>query len=327
MDEINCIFCGIESSNVVIEENGFKGRKCPKCGLIYISPRPSRDEVHDLYGHDDAQIPAAVHIGGDFGKRLDARHHLKLIRRFIGSGSLLEVGAGAGYFLDEARNLGFVPFAIEFNPIQANHIRERLKIPCAESPLDPSLFDGRTFDVIYHCDVVSHFFDPIGDFRSMYALLNDDGLLVFETGNFGDMSQRYFHHIRRFQYPDHLFFFSSENLRTLLDQTGFHVECIYRYSILPQKRFINAVAFLKNLISRPSRSSALDVPPVTAHRAEGAGPSSSARGAGALKWLRNAYIYLGYLLRYVVGRFVVRPDEPQTVLVIARKRRGLIGTG
>ncbi|GAI49710.1 unnamed protein product [marine sediment metagenome] len=41
MEEIMCIFCEKESDQVVIKENGFKGKKCPTCGLIYISPRPT----------------------------------------------------------------------------------------------------------------------------------------------------------------------------------------------------------------------------------------------------------------------------------------------
>lgn len=322
MDQINCVFCDIDSNDVVIEENGFTGRKCSQCGLIYISPRPSREEVYDLYGHDDAHIPAAAHIGGDFAKRLAARHNLGLIRRFIQSGSLLEVGAGGGYFLDEARKSGFEPYAIEFNPIQARHIRDVLAIPCAESPLDSSLFDGKVFEVIYHCDVVSHFFDPIEEFIKMHSLIGDNGLLVFETGNFGDMGKAYFRYIKRFQYPDHLFFFSTANLHTLLEQSGFEIEGIYRYSIMPQMRFINALVAIKNLVSRPLTKAVQNAASAPKTETQPMSPVREVTGArsGLKQGLRNSYHYLGYLLRYKLGRLMVRTDQPQTVVVIARKR-------
>ena len=130
MNPIDCIFCGIESDDVLIKENGYEGKQCPQCGLIYISPRPSFDEIVDLYGHDDAHVSAASHISAEFSKRLYARHHLRLIRSFVKDGELLEIGAGAGYFLDEARKLGFIPSGLEFNPTQDNHISYDLNIPC-----------------------------------------------------------------------------------------------------------------------------------------------------------------------------------------------------
>ena len=57
MNEIKCIFCDTKSDRVAIRENGYQGKQCPDCGLIYISPRPSLQEVIDLYGHDEAHIP------------------------------------------------------------------------------------------------------------------------------------------------------------------------------------------------------------------------------------------------------------------------------
>ena len=58
MEDIGCIFCGTEGSAAIIEEKGYTGRKCVRCGLIYVSPRPSRHEVVDLYGHDAAHLTA-----------------------------------------------------------------------------------------------------------------------------------------------------------------------------------------------------------------------------------------------------------------------------
>ena len=153
MTEIRCIFCETKNDNVVIEENGYKGIKCQQCGLIYISPRPALEEIVNLYGHDNANISATSHILASFPKRLYAKHHLRIINAFSKSGALLEIGPGAGFFLDEARQIGFNPYGLEFNPIQANFMRNKLSISCEESPLSTSVFGGLKFDVIYHCDV------------------------------------------------------------------------------------------------------------------------------------------------------------------------------
>jgi 2-polyprenyl-3-methyl-5-hydroxy-6-metoxy-1,4-benzoquinol methylase len=168
MEIINCIFCGIENDYIAIQENGYLGRKCSQCGLIYISPRPSHEEITNLYSHDDAQIHAETHISSEFSKRLHAKHNLRIITSYVKDGALLEIGAGAGYFLDEARKIGFEPYGIEFNPIQATFIKNKLGIYCEETTLTGSLFNGRNFDVVYHCDVISHLFDSFKDFRNIY---------------------------------------------------------------------------------------------------------------------------------------------------------------
>ena len=175
MEKIKCIFCEKENDQVVIEENGYVGRKCSQCGLIYISPRPSFDEVRDLYGHGAAYVSAESHISAEFAARSYARHHLKTVNSYLENGAILEIGAGAGYFLDEARKLGLEPYGIEFNPTQANFIRNELKIPCEESPLSMSTFGGKKFDIVYHCDVISHLFDPVSEFIKTHQKMEDGG--------------------------------------------------------------------------------------------------------------------------------------------------------
>jgi len=325
MNEIRCIFCKIESNHVVIEENGYKGKKCPQCGLIYISPRPSFDEIVDLYGCDNANISAKSHIHADFLKRLYARHNLRVIRSVVKSGALLEIGAGAGYFLDEARKMGFDPHGLELNPIQANHIRNRLNIPCEESLLNKSGFEGKQFDVVYHCDVISHFFDPISDFRKINEIMKDDSFLIFETGNLGEVDQMYFKYFQRFQYPDHLFFFSADSLVSLLEKTGFEFIRIYRYSILPQLAVIKALSGIINLIKRL----ALKSNEKEEHLAEGSSVAiQSATDTRSFsvryfvkKGVRNVYRYFHYVLRYKVGRIAPKVRRPQTVIVVAKKSR------
>ena len=171
MEEIACIFCNIWNAQVLIEENGYLGRKCANCGLIYISPRPRAEAVVELYENDNAQISADAHISLERRSRLYARHHLGILGKFAPQGSLLEIGAGAGYFLAEARKRGYEPYAIEFNSAQAEFMRTDLEIPCEQTPLGADSFGGKAFDVIYHCDVMSHFYDPVAEFRRMRAAL------------------------------------------------------------------------------------------------------------------------------------------------------------
>lgn len=250
LSQLTCIFCDIAGNDVVIEENGYVGIRCPRCCLIYTSPRPALNEIKDLYGHDEAHVSAGSHIAAEAIKRLYARHHLKVMAPFLNNGSILDVGAGAGFFLDEARRAGMEPFALEFNPMQAEFIRNALGIPCEEAPLGEGVFGGKRFDVVYHCDVISHFVDPVADLRATHSLLKEGGILAFETGNLPEVDRKYYRFFSRFQYPDHLFFFSVENLRQLLEKTGFDLLAVHRYSILPQLVALNVLAKVKRMAAR-----------------------------------------------------------------------------
>ena len=316
MEEIECIFCGNDSSEF-ISENGYSGKKCKECQLIYISPRPSLADIIDIYGHDDAHISAQTHIESDFFKSLYAKHNLNIITSYINKGSMLEIGAGAGYFLYEADKIGFDPYGIEFNHTQSRHIRENLNIPCIETPLDISIYDYKKFDIIYHCDVLSHFYDPIAEMKTMNEMLRDDGLLVFETGNFAEIEPYYLKYIDKFQYPDHLFFFSDKSINELLDSAGFEVVYIYKYSLMPQLKLkfalVKLLSFIKNDKKMDSNIGSDSISTVD---------TKPSRDSSLIKkYLRYIYQYLTYFLRYRVGATVMKRGRPQTLIVVAKKKR------
>jgi len=286
MEEIKCIFCKNSDSRVFLEENGYTGRKCSRCGLIYVSPRPKLSDINLIYTHDKANIKAKTHIASSISRfnRLHVSHSLKIIKKYINKGALLEIGCGGGGFLFAAHKCGFEPFGIELNPQQVHSIRE-YGIQCEDKPLNANSFQKKMFDIVYHCNVLSHFYDPIADFKQVYDHLNDGGFHVFETGNFGDVKEKYFGIIKdteKFQFPDHLYFFGQDNIKTLLDLTGFKLHKAFRYSRIPEK-------YVQH---------------------------------GLRKWpLRYPFTFqnLHYFLTYQLGYLLPKEGIPQTVIYVAQK--------
>ena len=231
--------------------------------------------------------------------------------------------------MDEARNVGFEPYGLEFNPTQAGYVRDKLNIPCEQSPLSESVFDGKQFDVVYHCDVISHLFDPIADFQEMNRRLKDNSYLVFETGNLGEVDPEYFEQIDCFQYPDHLFFFNTKNLKELLEKTGFELVKIHRYSIAPQLQTKKTLSKLKHTLKRIIKPKLK----ATANHDQSSTPANlkpdsvtvnaSAEQSGFKSQLKDVYLYAHryfiYWLRYQIGKIAPKQDRPQTVIVVAKK--------
>ena len=314
MEDITCLFCGKSSDQIVIEENGYKGRKCIQCGLIFISPRLTPLEIQNLYAKDQSHVSAESHISGSFAVRLHARHNLRIIKKFIDGGSILEIGAGAGYFLNEARKEGFEVYGIELNPIQADFIKSKLGIPCEESEISSHSFGKKKFDIIYHCDVISHFYDPIITFENINEKLNKNGIMVFETGNFGDVKDKYYKLVTKFQYPDHLFFFSENSLKELLLRTGFDVIKIYKYSINPLfvvEKYLQRIITIFKSKDRIKETSKNEM---------AASLFSNISKCSLRELIKNVYAYSMYLLCYKIGYVMPKKQRIQTVIIVARKR-------
>jgi 2-polyprenyl-3-methyl-5-hydroxy-6-metoxy-1,4-benzoquinol methylase len=303
-EAIACIFCADSTAYIALQENGYCGKKCKKCSLIYISPRPTPDEIIDLYGHSNAQVTAQSHITDSLLKRLHARHTLKILSSYKTDGELLEIGSGGGFFLDEARNKGFVPYGIELNPTQAHFMQHSLKISCETTPLDTQSFGAKQFDVLYHSDVLSHFHDPVKEFRTMHEKMKDGGVMIFETGNIGDINSKFYTLFKSFQYPDHLFFFSEQNIKTLLEQTGFKLIKMYHYNIAPQ---LWTLKMLDKFLG-VSTENQVDM------------KKTAVKSSYLRPLCRSLYHRLLHVVRYQFGALLPKKQFPQTLICIAKKQ-------
>ena len=304
MEIISCIFCGVDDSFPLIHENGYTGRKCRRCGLIYISPRPSREDIRNLYAGDGAITSSQSQLAAEGDKRLHARLTVKILRGYASGGKLLEIGPGTGLLMNQARAEGFKPYGVEPNLIQAEYIRNRLGLPCESRELSDA-YPGELFDVVYHCDVISHMYDPCTEFRTMRERLPPHGVLIFETGNMGDVRPDRLAMVPQFQYPDHLFFFSSGNIESLLQLSGFHPVRQFRFSIVPELLLRKAVSRFKR---RRNPSEAADP----------RGKISSSSSSSSSSSMKSR---IAMFARYRLGACLPLRDHHQTIIMIATPKQ------
>jgi len=307
MDEIKCIFCNLDAPKVAIQENGFTGKQCLACNLIYLSPKPTFPDFFNWLTHANTD---SNELALDGLKRLYAKHQLAVIKEYVLEGDLLEIGSGFGHLVDEARLKGFIPYAIEINHHKADYLTHKMRIMTERRPLSPHSFGDKKFDVIFHADVLQQLYDPFTAFEIMHAKLNDDGYLIFETNNFADIDSRHFPLINNFGYPATQFFLSHQNIKTLLERTGFTLIASRRYSLLPQLRFLHKIETFLNLSALPIKA--------------------PYKNLYELSWWQqykqqNKQFFMGYYfrlltyLRYGLGARLLEPQAPQTVLYVARK--------
>jgi len=267
----------------------------------------------EIYAKGEAYLSPDEFVEGtqSLSGLLRAREDVRRVRRHIARGALLEIGPGRGTFLAAARRRGFDVYGVELNPIQREFIGEHYGIPCVDSLEAASDLNGGQFDLIYHRDVLSHFYDPHAEMANLRALLRPGGFHIFETGNLADVDHRYLRLIRSFQYPDHLFFYGDRSLALLLEQTGFDHVRTYRYSVLPERWVRSKLTRLRGGANAASVEQ-------HGHDAAPTGAEGAASSLGALA--RQSLDLFYYGLHRTVDALPTGTEVPQTLIVVARRR-------
>lgn len=313
MEEVVCLFCNTKSEDIFWSESGYNGRKCANCGLIYISPRPTEAEMKTLYEQGNAGgVSTSEHIHYSYADVLNARYTIRLIKKKIKSGDILEVGAGGGYFLVIAKEAGFTPYAVEINGDLCRYLNDQLHIPTMNTSAgDPNIFNEHKFDVIYFRNLLSHLHDPKGVFENLRKKVKDNGILVFETGNSGGLSKRWLRFLKYLSFPEHVYLFSEKHVIDLLTATGFRLVFKRYHTAVLSILLKRTVGSIKNAFE-PKR-------PVKGMKAMAAAPRPYSGGQhGQVSFIKRLRGFLAHLVRYRLSRpFSHR--WPSTVIYMARR--------
>ncbi len=282
-----CIVCGETSSIVVLRERAYSGRRC-SCGTVYTSPLPAEGEIDFTQdGHPEEFYSCS------------ADYKARWLARACPPGRLLEVGCGNGSFLAAARQRGFEVHGLEPHPSRAANVIRRYGIDVRREFLEETTWPRESFDVIYHCDMLSHFRDPVRSLRAMTDLLRPNGRLCFEAGLLGGISTAWYRLLRQVGLKHHLWLYSESSLQRLLESAGLEIEQSQHFGLLPYIGAGRAAALARKLTSG------------------GLNATRTQLGCRAARSVDAKYFRLKHWLRYPVGALSPKIG-PQTVLMVAR---------
>jgi 2-polyprenyl-3-methyl-5-hydroxy-6-metoxy-1,4-benzoquinol methylase len=192
---------------------------------------PAADELEDIYAPDyfkaSAEDPAdgyADYLADAERHREAARRRLSLIERFTATrGRLLDVGAAAGFFVDEAIRAGWKAEGIDIAPHVVEWGRRELDVPLRIGGIS-SVDEPGAFEVVTMWDYIEHSLDPVGELARSNELLADRGFVALSTGDLDSVAARLSRSRWHLLTPrHHNFFFSARTLVRLLERSGFEV--------------------------------------------------------------------------------------------------------
>jgi 2-polyprenyl-3-methyl-5-hydroxy-6-metoxy-1,4-benzoquinol methylase len=237
MEYIKCNSCGADDAKFILRakrrhdskgEKFFKLTKCRNCELVYLNPRPEREEIKDYYPpsyHSRAQSKIVdiekTEIWG-IPWREAMQKKAAPILRYKKSGRILDVGCGDGSLLKFLKELGWETYGVEFQGSASRYAREVLGLNVFSGRLEEANYPEGYFDVITLLHVLEHLPDPSAILKKAHKLLRKDGFLLIEVPNFGSFEA----HIFRSKWmgisaPLHLYHFTPLTLQKMLKSCGY----------------------------------------------------------------------------------------------------------
>jgi SAM-dependent methyltransferase len=232
--------------------------RCGGCGSAYLDPRPTPDALPLAYagyythaGSARAARPARATIrqklangyvnwrfgaalrpawalgaavgllAPGLGGALDARY--RHLPRLAPGARVLDVGCGAGGFLDLVRASGWTAVGVDFDPNAVNAARARgLDVHVGDIGRlegEPGMFDAISFN-----HVIEHLFSPGKAINQAFRLLRPGGAIHLELPNVNALGLEVFgQDWRGLEPPRHLVLPSRDALEEALVEAGF--EC------------------------------------------------------------------------------------------------------
>ena len=197
---------------------------CSACGLSRTVP-PPYDAEQDFAGYSGMPDPVAFSASEEeIGLRV-ARRVLLCVPRAARRGRLLDVGAGFGFTMRAARDLGWdETIGTELNEAQAAFAASRWDLEILTGELDALGLEPESCDTVVFKETLEHLVDPAAYLLTARGLLRPGGILVVHVPNFEGWMSR----MRGSEWvglvPDqHVWQFTPSSMRTLVERAGFRV--------------------------------------------------------------------------------------------------------
>ncbi len=222
-----CPVCGGTRLFYQFSVETFRIVRCQDCGLMGTNPQPSDAELTRLHGTEVLTVERSD-VGQEHVSELHqatADGFLDLLARYgVQPGArLLEVGCGHGDFLLRAVARGYRATGVEFSASACDTARTGVGdgATIIEAHTDDLSAAGGNYDVCVLSDVIEHVRDPRALLARAHRLLRPGGVLLLAAPSLDSLPARLLRNRWAQFRPEHLWYFKSATLETLLFHAGF----------------------------------------------------------------------------------------------------------
>jgi len=249
----NCPLCASASFKSLFQareyvfssQEKFQLVECNHCGLVFLNPQPSQDQLQQFYPPElfvdqvdsfRAHSPSFMLLN----KTKEAAH-------FNNKGILLDVGCGPGYFLQQMKNRGWQVNGLDVSSAACKIAGQRVgEENIFQGDLSSVDIASDKYDMVTLWHVIEHLHNPKETLLKIRYILKDDGTLIVCCPNFGSWLRVIF---KEYWFPlvvpHHLLHFTPKTLKLMLEASGFKVRYQKRHFIDP---FLNFGSLKESLL-------------------------------------------------------------------------------
>lgn len=220
-----CILCNTSDIRTIYRKDKWHYLSCRKCGLVSISPRPTRGQLEKDYQDYLPHDPEEIKKWEAMIKPVVKRSADLIDSRLNGAGrKILDIGCGYGFFLHEMKSRGWQVEGVEISQTGRRYAQDTLNIPVHSGQLERLKFPEASFDVITLFYVIEHVPDPVHVMVEVKRILKPGGLVFLRWPHttpiikiLGPLSRI----LDLYHTPYHLYDFSPKTMKRLLMLCGF----------------------------------------------------------------------------------------------------------
>lgn len=235
---VQCQVCSNTETNLIQNTHVGLGSaeinlvKCKQCGLVYLNPQPTKNEIEQLYSDEYFLQWYSTEEKRNFSKQFFRDLFIKNKLILNAGCKVLDIGCGMGFFLEVAREWLCEVKGVEISEYASKYCQEKLNLDVHYGTLKTANYPSEYFDVITAFDVLEHL-EKLPDFLSIVKnIMKKDGIFIVLVPNYNStvfQMDRIICGLKKApmpNVPEHLTYFTIDSLERLLRKHGFQIKKI-----------------------------------------------------------------------------------------------------
>jgi 2-polyprenyl-3-methyl-5-hydroxy-6-metoxy-1,4-benzoquinol methylase len=226
MEVAACPLCGSTQRQPAYQFDPFAIVLCTDCGVHYLSPRLTEAAMVEHYAQDsyfeagETGYTSTGYSEQENTLRLTFRRFMRNMQRAsLTGGSLLEIGCGYGYLLDEAKPYFKTRVGTDFSSGAVEKAR-LIADAVYEGGLE-AIPANSLFDCIVAANVLEHTYQPVEFLSTLAGMLRPGGAMIMACPNMDSILRPLMgHRWPSFKVPEHTLYFNQKTLTRAMQDAG-----------------------------------------------------------------------------------------------------------
>lgn len=248
MEKVNCNLCDSSRKTLLLESRNwlnntkeyFNLMRCDNCGLVYLSPRPTKKLISSYYpdtyepynaeGKNTAERLSRNLLDGYYKKKKNILDYTKsILTQLIYSpipndtpGKILDVGCGPGISLYNLKKFGWEVHGLDISQKAVSFAINNLGLKNVKRGfIEDTSYPEAYFDVIRMSHVIEHLGNPKKALLKIKKNLKKNGTLIITTPDFSSPFRSIFGpYWFPLESPRHFYLFTPKTISLLLGKVG-----------------------------------------------------------------------------------------------------------